>query len=160
MKNEESLKELIRQGFAAMKAGSHVAKTTTDATADVATNPKLKQALEDNEQQSKEWAKRIDRGLEEAGGAPEQRNLILEAAGETGKKTNEQMPDDFSRDLGLIAIGQLALHYWISAFGTMVSYTTQAGLEQASKEMQTCLTEAKKSDERYTEIAKAILSAN
>ena len=156
----QNLKELIKQGFAAMKAGSKVAEQATDEIQNDAKNEELKNALKQGNEQSKVWAQRIDKGLQEAGGNADQENEILKAHYKVSKEIREQAADDDTRDLGIITSGQLAIHYWIAAFGTQVSYAAAAGLNQAQQEMQACLDEAKKADEKHTQIAKSILSGN
>ena len=156
---KQNLKELIKQGFAAMKAGSKVAADATGEIQNDVKNEELKNALQQGNEQSKVWAQRIDRGLEEAGGTADQGNEILKAHYEVSKKIRQQAADDNTRDLGIIASGQMSLHYWIAAFGTQVSYAAAAGLDQAQQEMQACLDEAKQADEKQTQIAKSILSA-
>lgn len=156
---QQNLKELIKQGFAAMKGGSKVAAKATDKIQNDAKNEELKNALQHGNEQSKVWAQRIDQSLAEAGGAPEEENEILEAHFRVSKKIREQAADDVTRDLGIITSGQLAIHYWIAAFGTQLSYTTAAGLNQAQQNMQACLDEAKQADEKQTQIAKTILAA-
>ena len=153
----EQLKELIKQGLAALKAGSEVAAGATDEIQNDARNPQLKQALEQGNQTSKQWTERIDRALQEAGGGGEQQNPILEAHYEVSKRIRQQAPDDTTRDLGIIAAGQLALHYWIAAFGTLRTYAAQVGLSQTEQEMQTSLDEAKQADEQHTMIAKQLM---
>ncbi|RYY05758.1 MAG: DUF892 family protein [Sphingobacteriaceae bacterium] len=155
----QNLKDLIKQGFAAMKAGSKVAEQATADIQNSAKNEELKSALKEGNEQSKVWAQRIDRGLEEAGGNADQENEILKAHYEVSKKIRNEAKDDDSRDLGIITSGQLAIHYWIAAFGIQVSYAEAAGLTQAQQEMQACLDEAKKADEKHTQIAKSILAA-
>ncbi|WP_419800713.1 DUF892 family protein [Mucilaginibacter sp.] len=155
----QALKELIKQGFAAMKAGSKVAAEATDEIQNDAKNPELKSALKEGNEQSKVWVQRIDRGLQEAGGNADQDNEILKANYSVSQKIRQQAKDDDTRDLGIIASGQLAIHYWIAAFGTQASYAAAAGLNQAEQEMKACLDEAKKADEKHTQIAKSILSA-
>ncbi len=144
-----------------MKAGSQVAAGATDEIQNDARNPQLKAALEQGNEQSKQWASRLDRALDEAGGPDEQsnQNPILEAHYEVSKKIRQQAPDDTSRDLGIIAAGQLALHYWIAAFGTLRTYAGQVGLTQTEQELQASLDEAKQADEQHTEIALQIMGA-
>jgi ferritin-like metal-binding protein YciE len=156
----EQLKQLISQGVAALKAGSKVAAAATDEIQNDARNPQLKQALEQGNQTSKQWSERIDRALAEAGGDGEQENPILEAHFQVSKKIRQQAPDDYSRDLGIIASGQLALHYWIAAFGTLRTYAGQAGLSQTEQEFETCVKEAKEADEQHTQLAKQIMGAS
>ncbi|MGI4021696.1 MAG: DUF892 family protein [Janthinobacterium lividum] len=155
----QNLKELIKKGFAAMKAGSKVAAEATDEIQNDVKNEELKNMLQQGNEQSKVWAQRIDRSLEEAGGGAEQENAILKAHYQVSKEIRRLAADDDSRDLGIIASGQMALHYWIASFGTQASYAAATGLDKAQQEMQACLDEAKQADEKFTQIAKSILAA-
>lgn len=155
---QQGLKELVKKGFSAMKAGSNVAAEATSEIQNDAKNEKLLEALQQGNEQSKVWAQRIDRALEEAGGQADEDNEILKAHYEVSKQIRAQATDDDSRDLGIIASGQMSLHYWIASFGTQVSYAEATGLTDAQQEMQSCLDEAKEADVKLTEIAKSILS--
>jgi len=156
----ESIKELIKQGLSALKAGSKVAAAATDEIQNDVQDTQLKVALTQGNETSKQWVSRIDRALQEAGGGDEQQNPILEAHYEVSKRIRQQALDAVSRDLGIIASGQLALHYWIASFGTLRTYAAQVGLSQTEQELQTSLEEAKQADEQHTQIAKQIMSAN
>ena len=159
--NNENLKQLVVQGLAAMKAGSDVAAKATDEINNDASHPALKQALEQGNRTSKEWASRIDRAVQQAGGGgTQQDNPILEAHYEVSRKIRQQATDATSRDLGIVASGQLALHYWIAAFGTMASYTKQFGMDDVARDMKSCVDEAKQADEQQTQIAEQLLSQN
>ena len=153
----ESLKELIAQGFAALKAGSKVAAKATDEIQNDAQDPRLKDALTQGNETSRQWESRIDQALAEAGGADEQQNPVLEAHYEVSRRIRQHAPDAVSRDLGIIAAGQLALHYWIASFGTLRTYAAQVGLSQTEQDMQTSLDEAKQADEQHTQLAKQIM---
>ena len=157
--NNDSLKTLITQGLAAMKAGSKVAAGATSEIRNDARNSELKSALETGSQVSQQWAQRIDQALQEAGGGGEQRNPVLEGLYEVSRMIRSQAPDDASRDLGIVANGQLALHYWIAAFGTIRSYAGQLGLSRTEQHMQASLDEARQADAQHTEIAERILAA-
>lgn len=159
MANEQQLTQLIKQGLSALKAGSKVAAGATDEIQNDAKDSGLKAALSQGNETSKQWTARIDQALNEAGGGDEQENPILEAHYEVSKKIRQQAPDDYARDLGIIAAGQLALHYWIAAFGTLRTYAAQAGLSQTEQAMQTSLDEAKQADEQHTQLAKQIMGA-
>ena len=157
--NQDALKQLVAQGLAAMKAGGKVAAAATSEIQNDARHPDLKAALDQGNQVSQQWTQRIDQALSEAGGSGEQKNPILEGAYEVSRMIRQQAPDDASRDLGIIANGQLALHYWIAAFGTIRTYASQIGMSQTEQAMQASLDEAKRADEQHTEIAKRIMSA-
>ena len=157
--NNDALKTTVAQGLAAMKAGGKVAAAATDEISNDARHPDLKALLEKGNQISLQWTQRIDQALQEAGGGGEQENPILKAHHEVSRKIRQQAPDDTSRDLGIIASGQLALHYWIAAFGTMHAYASQIGMSRTEESMKACLSEAKQGDEQMTEVAKRIMGA-
>lgn len=157
--NNDALKTLVAQGLAAMKAGGKVAAMATDEIQKDARHSDLKAALEKGNQTSQQWTQRIDRALQEAGGSGEQKNPVLEGLYEVSRQIRQQAPDDTSRDLGIIANGQLALHYWIAAFGTIRTYASQLGMSETAEAMQTSLDEAKQGDEQHTEIAKRIMGS-
>ena len=158
MANEQQLKKLIKDGLSAMKTGSETAAKATDEINNAAKDQKLKEALKKGNETSKKWAQRIEQGLQEAGGSGEkQENAVIEGIGKVNQNILNSAPDDYSRDLGIIAGGQLAIHYWIAAFGTMASYTEQAGMSETQKAMKACAEEAKEADEEQTKIAKEIM---
>ena len=156
----DDLKQLVAQGLAAMKAGSDVAAQATAEISNDAKHPALKTALEEGNRTSKQWAERIDRARQQAGGGGQQNNPIVEALYEVSHRIRQQAPDDTSRDLGIIANGQLALHYWIAAFGTMANYTKHLGMGDVARDMKACTDEAKQADEKHTELAERILGQN
>ncbi|RYF19785.1 MAG: DUF892 family protein [Oxalobacteraceae bacterium] len=155
--SDDNHKQLVSQGLTAMKAGSDVAARATDEISNDATHPALKAALEQGNSTSKQWAERIQRALEQTSGGGEQDNPILSAHYEVSRRIRSQAPDATSRDLGIIASGQLALHYWIAAFGTMANYTKKLGLEDVARDMKQSADEAKRADEAHTGIAEQLL---
>ena len=157
--NNDALKKLVSNGLAAMTAGGKVAEAATGEILKDARHPDLKAALEKGNEVSKQWTQRIGQALQEVGGAGEQKNPILEAHFEVSRKIRQQAADDATRDLGIIADGQLALHYWIAAFGTMRTYLDQIGMSGVAQSMQASLDDAKQGDEQMTAIAKRILAA-
>ncbi len=155
--NEQALKQLMAQGLASLKAGGKIGSQAAGDIEQDAKDPQLKTALQQGSQTAQQWAGRIDRALQEAGGSGEVDNPILKAHYEVSDRIRKQAPDDFSRDLGIIAGSQLALHYWIAAFGTMRAYAKRAGLSQTEGEMAQCLQEAEQADKQMTDIAIQIM---
>ncbi len=153
----EQVKQLIKEGLAAMKTGSETAAKATDAINKAAKNEQLKQALKKGNETSKKWAERIERALKEAGSSETKENAVIEGIGKVTQNVLSTASEDTARDLGIIAAGQLALHYWIAAFGTMASYTEHAGLHESQKDMKASAEEAKEADEEHTKIAKEIM---
>ena len=157
---DSNLKQLIEHGLAAMKAGSEVAAKATAEISHDAKDPKLKDALETGNHVSKQWAERIERAREKAGRGAAHDNPIVEAHYEVSRRIREHAPDDTSRDLGIIADGQFALHYWIAAFGTMARYAAQLGMEDVAHDMKRSADEAKEADAKHSALAEAILQRN
>ncbi|WP_216326729.1 DUF892 family protein [Deinococcus aestuarii] len=155
--NQEHLQQLIADGLVAMKAGGRVAAAATDEIQQAASDPELKSALEAGNETAKTWQTRIERALGELGATGEGENPILEAHYQVSRKIRDTAQDEQVRDLGIIASGQLALHYWIAAFGTMKAYARQSGLGQTEQEMSRSVEEAKQADEQHTEIAARIM---
>ena len=157
--DSDQLNQLIKQGLSAMKSGSKTAAESASEVQNDASDEQLKEILRKGTETSKQWQQRIDRALEQAGGGSQQEreNEIMQAMDRVGKQIRQEAPNDRVRDLGIIANGQLILHYWIGAFGTMEAYCKQAGMNQAAQEMKSCVSEAKQADEKYTEIAMQIM---
>lgn len=151
---------MVAAGLEAQKAGATIAEDATNEIEHDAKHPELKAALHAGSQMSKQWAQRIEVALQEAGGGQGVNdNLVMQAQYEVSKKVRGQASDDRSRDLGIIASGQLALHYWIAAFGTMRAYLQSMGMTQGAQAMAQCLEEAKQADQQHTDLAHKILSA-
>lgn len=160
MDQQQSLKALVAQGLQALMAGSEVAKRATGEIQNDASAPELQEFLRQGEQQSQRWERRIARALEEIGpesGDGTDENPVLEAHYEVSRKIRGSAKDEFSRDLGIVASGQLALHYWIASMGTLRTYAQHLGMQQVAQELQSSLDEAKEADSRYTEIAEGLL---
>ena len=156
--NTEDLKQLIKGGLAAQQAGSKIAAKATDDILDDATNDELKTLLQRGNDTAKQWQQRIERAIDEAGGVDDEDNEILEAHYEVSKDIRGQADTDQVRDLGIIASGQLALHYWIASFGTVASYAEAAGLTQTAQELHRSVEDAKQADEQHTSLAKRLLA--
>ncbi len=156
---DQEIKTLIAHGLQALKSGSEVAKKATAEIQNDASHPELKSALQAGNSISEQWAQRIDQAITEAGSVENAGNPILDAHYEVSKRIRQNAPDATSRDLGIIAAGQLALHYWIAAFGTLGNYASKLGMEQVSQSMHSSLEEAKQADQQHTALAEKLLNA-
>ena len=156
--NQDSLRQLLADGLPALKAGGRIAAESADEIKSSASDSELKSLLETGNEKSREWQARIDRAMDEVGSSGEGENPIMRAHYDVSKQIREAAPDDQVRDLGIIASGQLVLHYWIAAFGTMAAYAKQLGLEQTKQEMGSSVEEAKQADEQHTRLAERIMS--
>lgn len=156
---DDNLRTLIAQGLHALRAGTQVAARATAEIQNDARHPKLQRALEEGNHTSRQWAQRIEAAIAETGGEGPSHNPILEAHYEVSKPIRAAAADERSRDLGIVAAGQLALHYWIAGFGTLRTYAEHAGLPTVASTMRQCLEEAKTADEAHSGIAAQLLGA-
>ena len=150
---DDNLRQLVGHGLAAMRAGTDMAAKATAEISKDATHPALKAALEEGNGVSQRWAQRLDEARRQVGEAPEQDNPVMEAHYEVSRRIRQHAPDDVSRDLGIIAGGQLALHYWIASFGTMAGYAGHLGMDETARDMKACTDEARQADQAHTDLA-------
>ena len=156
---DQELKMLVAQGLQALKAGGEVAKQATAEIQDDASHPELQSALQAGNKTAEQWAQRIAQALQETGGAEDTGNPVLQAHYEVSRRIRQKAPDATTRDLGIIAAGQLALHYWIAAFGTLRNYAAKLGMSQTEQNMRISLEEAKQADQQHTALAEKMLGA-
>lgn len=156
----ESLVELVRQCLGTFRGGLDVAeKATAEISKDVHSSD-LRDALVEGNQISKTWSERCDMALQEVGGSIRKENPVMKAHYDASKRIRSEALEENARDLGIIAHGQLCLHYWISAFGTLRTYAQAAGLSRIASDMEICLNEAKDTDEMQTQIAVKIMGVS
>lgn len=157
--NSDAIRELMLQDLEAMKAGGGMAAGATREIRNVVRHPDLAASLDEGHSLTGQWAQRIDQALREVGRSGQRRNPIIEAHYEAGRSAREHAPDDLSRDLGIIANGQLSLHYWIAAFGTVRDYAERLGMTDVASAMQSSLNDAKRISEMNSRNAKTLMSA-
>ena len=155
----QHINSLIAHGLPELTAGGEVAKKATAEIENDAKHPELKAALQAGNTTSEQWARRIGQAIEEVGSVENAGNPILEAHYEVSKRIRQHAPDDISRYLGIVAAGQLALHYWIASFGTLGNYAAKLGLDTVTQAMQSSLDEAKKADSAHNALAEKLLAA-
>lgn len=134
--NQEALKRLVVHGLASMKAGCKIANEAANDTENAVSNPELKSAFHTGTKGPQQWQQRIDQAQQEitGGESTEYDNPILKAHYEVSEGIREDAADDTSRDLGIIASVQLAMHYWIASFVTMHAYLSALGINSRSRE--------------------------
>ena len=84
-------------------------------------------------------------------------NPVLEAQHEVATRIRDAAEDNTVRDLGIVAAGQQALHYWIASFGTMAAYAKAVDMVDVASQMGGCLADAKRADDAHTELATKLL---
>lgn len=78
---------------------------------------------------------------------------------EEGKELMEEDAEDAVMDAGLIAGAQRVEHYEMAAYGSLKTWATQLGEEEAAELLEETLNEEKEADEKLTEIAESSVNA-
>ena len=153
----DAVKSLLADGLQAVQGASNVGRQATQQIQQAATHPELKQMLQKGSEVTEKWRQRIEQAAQTVGAqGGNGSNPITEAIQQVGEKITQKMQDETARDLGIIASGQIALHYHIAACGTLAAYAKMVGMQQVAQTMGECLQEAKQADEKYTELAHRI----
>ena len=156
--DREALVTLTAQALTNMKVGNELVGQAVGGTKDATSDPALKAATEKGMALRESWHSRIVIALKAVGGpSGEEKNPIVQGLQDVARRIREQAPDSSSRDLGICADGQLSLHYWIAAFGTVRDYLAQLDLPDHAKAMEDTVQEAKQADAEHTAIAKKII---
>ena len=178
----EGVKQLVVNGLQAVEAATEAGKESAAKILEAASHPVLKEELVRGTAITSTWRQRVEMAQQAMGDAGSKAgskdegvlknlthaaqkavgasdNRIIDAIYRTGKEIIERAEDSQSRDLGIVATGQLALHYYVAAFGTLASYADNLGNQQVAQAMKQCGDEAKKEDERHTELAHQIIAA-
>ena len=122
-------------------------------------NDKLKKAIEDHLEETKQQKERLDKVA---------KKLKMDPSGETCKamkgliKEGEDMmkmeADDDVRDAGLIASAQRVEHYEISGYGTAAHFARRLGMDDVADILEETLNEEKKADQKLNRIAKSTVN--
>ena len=157
----EGLRQLLLDGVHAVQGAGAVGAKAAAAIEKHATHPALKAELKHGSEVAETWRQRLEAIERTAGGGSRSPadNGIIAAVHEAGETIARRAETDAARDLGIVATGQIALHYYIAAFGTLRAYAGALGLTDAAQRLQQCLDEAKAEDQRHTDLAAQILGA-
>ena len=155
----DAMRDLYVQGLQALHTAGQQGSQAAAAALEAASAPELKQELQQGSQLAQQHAQRLQQLLQMAG-APAQgaKNEIIEGIQAASKRIIESAQDPQTRDAGIIASGQIALHYHIAAFGTLAAYAKALGMTDAAQMLHQTIQEVKQQDERYTQLAEQMVN--
>lgn len=149
---EHQLQDLYSAEDQLTEALKKMAKKAKDA--------KLKKAIEDHLEETKEQKKRLEEICEELEIQPEgetckaMKGLIKEA-----EDFMKEAGNDDVLNAGMIAEAQRVEHYEISGYGTAVRYAKELGHEDIAKKLQKTLDEEYNADKTLNDLAEKRLNA-
>ena len=125
--------------------------------AEAATSEELRNGFEEHLEQTKGHAERLEQIFNELG----EKATGKKCKGMQGlvSEGSEVIHEDFEgevKDAGLISAAQRVEHYEIAAYGTVRTYATLLGEENAVTLLEKTLAEEKETDQKLTELAEGI----
>ncbi|MBE9599809.1 ferritin-like domain-containing protein [Pedobacter sp. MC2016-24] len=151
--NEEALKVWYLHGLSSLKKANEIGVKTTEKLKEYITSEELNDAIDHGSAAAAEHAKKIDTLIEETGQEVlEINNEIMQGIHDATDSIAESKDEDV-RDLGVIASAQIALHYYISAYGGLAATANKLGYKKQAEKFSKMTDEMKKADEHYTKLA-------
>ncbi|MCF6370900.1 YciE/YciF ferroxidase family protein [Rhizobium halophilum] len=125
-----------------------------------AQDEQLKAAFEKHREETEEQVERLQQVFELIGKRARGKTCpAIEGILDEAEEIIEEFKGSPALDAGLLAAAQAVEHYEISRYGTLKSWASQLGMDDAAKLLETTLNEEKKTDELLTGLAEQTLNA-
>ncbi len=152
--SNENLKQFYMQGLQALKVAGQKGHEAASETLGKVTSPELKQLVQQDTEMTQRHAKQLDELLQKAGGqAGNMDNPIIEGIQAGAKKIREAAKDEMTRDAGIVDSAQIALHYYIAAYGSLAAHAKTLEMSDAAGVLKGMVEECKQQDQKLTELA-------
>jgi ferritin-like metal-binding protein YciE len=147
----ETLKDMYHAEKQILRALPRMAKA--------ADSDQLRQAFEQHRDETEVQVERLEQVFEMLGKSARGKTCeAIQGIVEEGKEVMDDFKESEALDAGLIAAAQAVEHYEISRYGTLRTWATQLGMNDAAKLLEETLQEEKKTDELLTQLAEAALN--
>ncbi len=121
------------------------------------TSEELKNALTEHLEVTRQQAERLEQIFENMGEkAKAQKCKGIAGVIEEGSDLLKEAEDEDVRDAAIIASAQKVEHYEMAAYGTVRTWATLLGVQDAVNLLEETLNEEKEADEKLTQIAESI----
>jgi ferritin-like metal-binding protein YciE len=130
---------------------------TLPQMAEAAENEELREAFESHLQQTENQIARIEQVFKSLGETPKKKKCKgMEGVIDEGKEMLKDNQDSASLDAALIAAAQKVEHYEIASYGCLCTWAELMDHQDALDLLKENLAEEKETDEKLTEIARAV----
>jgi ferritin-like metal-binding protein YciE len=147
----DELKDLYNAENQILKALPKMAKAASD--------PQLKRAFQEHEQQSRGHVERLEQIFEDLGQSPKGKKCVgMEGIIEEGDELIKEKPDPDILDAGLISKAQHVEHYEIAGYGTVRTWAEKLGHDRHVDLLQETLDEEAETDRKLTELAESSIN--
>jgi len=148
---KEDLKDVLHAENQIIKALPKMIKS--------ASNEELKSAFEMHLEETKGHVDRLEQVMEILGMPVKAKTCkAMQGIIEEGKEVMEEDAEEDVMDAVLIGAAQKVEHYEIATYGTLCTYADLLGLQDAKKLLGQNLEEEKRTDQKLTELAEAVIN--
>jgi ferritin-like metal-binding protein YciE len=124
-----------------------------------ATNTDLQEAFEQHLEETREHSNRLEQVMEMLGMPVRAKTCkAMQGILEEGKEVMGEDADDDVMDAALIGAAQKVEHYEIATYGTLCTYAELLGLADAKRLLGQTLEEEKRTDQKLSELAEAVIN--
>lgn len=142
----DTLKDVYNAEKQALRAYPRVVKAVQ--------SDELKQALETHREETEMQIERLDKVFEMLGKPARGKTCeAMQGLVEEAKEILSDFKGSPALDAGVIATAQAMEHYEISRYGTLRTWATRLGLNDAAKLLEETLNEESRTDEKLTKLA-------
>lgn len=132
---------------------------TLPKMAKAAQSPELKAAFEKHRGETQEHVARLEEVFEVIGKKPQAKTCAaIVGITDEGAEIMEEYKGTAALDAGLLAVAQAVEHYEISRYGTMKTWASELGLDEAMSLLNLTLGEEKATDEALTQLAESAVN--
>ena len=151
---DKNLRELFHDTVKDIYFAEKKIMTALPKMAKAAQSDELRAALQKHERETEEHVARLEKVFAEMDESPRGKtcDAILGII-EEGQELMKEFKGKPALDAGLLAAAQAVEHYEIARYGTLKTWATELGFDQAVKLLDATLAEEKKTDETLSELA-------
>jgi ferritin-like metal-binding protein YciE len=156
MAKEKTLRDLFHNTLKDIYFAEKKILSALPKMAKAAQSEELRAAFEKHENETEEHVDRLEQVFDAIDQKPQGKtcDAILGII-EEGQQVMKEYKGKAALDAGLIAAAQAVEHYEISRYGTLRTWASELGLDEAVKLLEKTLSEEKSTDEALTELAES-----
>ena len=153
----ESLRDLYIEQLQDLYSAENQLVKALPKMAKGATSEELREAISEHLEVTKNQVSRLEEVFSNLGEDPKGKKCKgMEGLVEEGSEVLEEDMDDDVRDAGLIAAAQRVEHYEIAGYGTVRTYASLLGEDEAAATLEEILNEEKEADTKLSSLAEEI----
>jgi ferritin-like metal-binding protein YciE len=152
---EKNLQELFHETLKDIYFAEKKILSALPKMAKAAQSEDLKAAFDKHETETEEHVARLEKVFEEIAASPRGKTCdAIMGIIKEGQEVMKEFKGAPALDAGLLAAAQAVEHYEIARYGTLKTWASELGLNQAVKLLDATLAEEKKTDEALTQLAR------